>query len=135
MQPGIPSVDELKRTVAASDGVLFSTSEYNHGIPGVLRNALDWLSHSVSESCFKDKPVSIIGSSMAFTGGVRVQFQLPETLISMHAHLVVGPEVVVGGGHRNFSDKTYTEQAGTTLMLQSLGRLRNAVLRRSPVAA
>jgi chromate reductase len=134
-QPGIPAVDALKRTVAASDGVLFSTPEYNHGIPGVLKNTLDWLSRPVFESCFKDKPVSIISSSKAFTGGVRAQYQLRETLISMHAHLVMGPEVVVGGVHRNFSDETYTDQAGITFMLQSLARLRDAVLSRNLVGA
>jgi chromate reductase len=132
-QPGIPAVDALKRTVAASDGVLISTPEYNHGIPGVLKNTLDWLSRPVFESCFKDKPVSIISSSMAFTGGVRAQYQLRETLISMHAHLVMGPEVVVGGVHRNFSDETYTDQGGITFMLQSLALLRDAVLSRNLV--
>jgi chromate reductase len=132
-RPGIPAVDALKRTVAASDGVLISTPEYNHGVPGVLKNTLDWLSRPVFESCFKDKPVSIISSSMAFTGGVRAQYQLRETLISMHAHLVMGPEVVVGGVHRNFSEETYTDQNGITFMLQSLALLRDAVLSRSLV--
>ena len=65
---GVPAVNALKRLISTSDGVLTSTPEYNHGIPGVLKNALDWLSRPVFESCFKDKPVSIISSSKAFTG-------------------------------------------------------------------
>ena len=132
-QPGIPAVEALKRTIAVSDGVLFSTPEYNHGIPGVLKNTLDWLSLPVFESCFKGKPVSIISSSMAFTGGVRAQYQLRETLISMQAHLVMGPEVVVGGVHRKFSDESYTDTDGITFMLHALGRLRDVVLSRSLV--
>jgi chromate reductase len=121
--PGIPSVNALKQAVTACDAVLFSTPEYNHGIPGVLKNALDWLSRPVFNSCFKDKPVSIITSSKAFTGGVRAQYQLRETLISMHAHLVVGPEVVVGSVHQKFADGIYTDEAGLDFMLQSLTRL------------
>ena len=57
IEPAIPAVAALKRKVAESDGVLFSTPEYNHGIPGVLKNTLDWLSRPVFESCFKAKPV------------------------------------------------------------------------------
>src|ERR1700733_7766163 len=86
---GVPSVNALKRLISASDGVLISTPEYNHGIPGVFKNALDCFSRRVFECFFKDKPVSIISSSKAFTGGVRAQYQLRETLISMHAHLVM----------------------------------------------
>jgi chromate reductase len=130
IEPAIPAVAELKRRVAESDGVLISTPEYNHGIPGVLKNTLDWLSRPVFESCFKGKPVSIITSSKAFTGGVRAQYQLRETLISMHAHLVMGPEVVVGGVHRNFADESYTDEAGLQFMLKSLDRLRETALSR-----
>src|SRR6202041_3300637 len=60
---GVPAVNALKRLISSCDGVLISTPEYNHGIPGVLKNMLDWLSRPVSESCFKNKPVSIISSS------------------------------------------------------------------------
>jgi chromate reductase len=130
IDPAIPAVTALKRKVAECDGVLISTPEYNHGIPGVLKNTLDWLSRPVFESCFKGKPVSIITSSKAFTGGVRAQYQLRETLISMHAHLVMGPEVVVGGVHRNFADETYTDEAGLQFMLKSLERLRETVVGR-----
>jgi chromate reductase, NAD(P)H dehydrogenase (quinone) len=125
---GVAAVNALKRLISASDGVLISTPEYNHGIPGVLKNALDWLSRPVFESCFKDKPVSIISSSKAFTGGVRAQYQLRETLISMHAQLVTGPEVVVGGIHRNLGDEFYADEDGLAFMLKSLNRLRDAAL-------
>jgi chromate reductase len=135
IDPGIPAVVALKRMIAESDGVLFSTPEYNHGIPGVLKNTLDWLSRPVFESCFKGKPVSIITSSKAFTGGVRAQYQLRETLISMHAHLVMGPEVVVGGVHRNFADETYKDEAGLQFMLKSLERLRETAVGRREMAA
>src|ERR1700679_1999217 len=53
---GVSAVNALKRLISSCDGVLISTPEYNHGIPGVLKNTLDWLSRPVSESCFKNKP-------------------------------------------------------------------------------
>ena len=87
------------------------------------------------ESCFKDKSVSLISSSKAFTGGVRAQYQLREALISMHAHLVMGPEVVVGGVHHNFSDDGYTDEQGLSFMVQSLERLKNDILARRSLIA
>jgi chromate reductase len=133
-RPEIPAVAAFKRIIAKSDGVLIATPEYNHGVPGVLKNALDWASRPVFESCFKHKPVSIISSSLAFTGGVRAQYQLRETLISMHAHLVMGPEVVVGGVHTNLAEDAYNDEKSLAFMLKSLGRLREEILGRRPVA-
>ena len=134
-KPGIPAVADLKRIITESDGVLITTPEYNHGVPGVLKNALDWLSRPVFESCFVKKPVSIFSSSLAFTGGVRAQYQLREALISMHAHLVMGPEVVLAGIHTKLAEDAYQDEKGLEVMLRSLNRLRNEVLARRPVLA
>jgi chromate reductase, NAD(P)H dehydrogenase (quinone) len=128
--PEIPEVAAFKKLIAESDGVLIATPEYNRGVPGVLKNALDWASRPVFESCFKNKPVSIISSSNAFTGGVRAQYQLRESLISMHAHLVMGPEVVVGGVHAKLAEDVYQDESGLTFMLRSLDRLRKEILGR-----
>src|ERR1700733_11201061 len=129
------AVNALKRLISSCDGVLISTPEYNHGIPGVLKNTLDWVSRPAFESCLKDKPVSIISSSKAFTGGVRAQYQLREALISMHAQLVMGPEVVVGGVHQHSEDESYADEAGLIFMLNSLTRLKDAALYRRLLAA
>jgi chromate reductase len=134
-KPGIPAVADLKRIITESDGVLITTPEYNHGVPGVLKNALDWLSRPVFESCFVKKPVSIFSSSLAFTGGVRAQYQLREALISMHAHLVMGPEVVLAGIHTKLAEDAYQDEKGLEVMLRSLNRLRDEVLARRPVLA
>jgi chromate reductase, NAD(P)H dehydrogenase (quinone) len=133
--PEIPSVAAFKKLIVESDGVLIATPEYNHGVPGVLKNALDWASRPVFESCFKNKPVSIISSSKAFTGGVRAQYQLREALISMHAHLVMGPEVVVGGVHAKLAEDVYRDEDGLTFMLRSLDTLRKEILGRRLVYA
>jgi chromate reductase len=64
--PGPPAVENMKKLIAESDGVLIATPEYDHGIPGVLKNALDWASRPAFQFCFKNKPVSIISSSLAY---------------------------------------------------------------------
>jgi chromate reductase len=125
------AVRAIKGAIADSDGVLIVTPEYNHGAPGVLKNALDWISRPGFNSVLKGKPVSIISSSLAFTGGVRAQYQLRETLIAMQAYVVPGPEVVVGGVHTKFKDETFLDESTLNFMLDSLERLRSEVLVRS----
>lgn len=63
------AVTRLRDQVAAADGVVIASPEYNHGVPGVLKNALDWASRPHNGSPLKDKPVLIVTSSAAFTGG------------------------------------------------------------------
>ena len=58
------------------------------------------------------------------------QSQLRETLISMHAHVVVGPDVVVGGIHKHLADDTYTDEHGLAFMFSPVDRLRAEVLAR-----
>jgi chromate reductase len=88
-------VRSFKAKIANSDGILIVTPEYNYGIPGVLKNALDWASRPAYGSSLKGKPVLIMSVSPAFTGGVRALAQLRETLAATLSHLVVGPDVVI----------------------------------------
>jgi chromate reductase len=67
-----------------------------HGIPGVLKNALDWASRPFGKSVLIDKPTLVISVSPAYTGGVRAQAQVNETLLSIPARIVAGPQVVIG---------------------------------------
>lgn len=105
--------------IAAADGLVISSSEYNHGIPGVLKNALDWASRPHNNSPLKDKPVLIVSSSPAFTGGVRAQYQIRETLVSMLARPVGIAEIVVGGVGGKVIDGRFTDTA--TLEFAKIG--------------
>src|SRR3954470_19538343 len=58
----------LKDAVAAADAVLIATPEYNHSVPGVLQNAIDWVSRPGGRSVLKGKPVAIMGSSTGAVG-------------------------------------------------------------------
>src|SRR5688572_3712231 len=58
-----PGVVAFKKAIAAANGVLFVTPEYNHGVPGVMKNALDWASRPARGAPLGGKPVGIIGAS------------------------------------------------------------------------
>lgn len=87
----------FRDAIGTSDGVVIVTPEYNHGIPGVLKNALDWASRPFGKSVLIDKPVLVITVSPAFTGGVRAHAQVNETLLSIPARILAGPQIVLGG--------------------------------------
>lgn len=89
------SVTAARARVASSDAVLIVTPEFNHGVPGVLKNTLDWLSRPAFTSCFQGKPVLFATHSPGALGGVRAQYQMRETLASMLCQLVPLPEIAV----------------------------------------
>src|SRR5439155_20929081 len=84
----------LRSAINASDGVIIISPEYNHGMSGVLKNALDWASRPYGRSVLKSKPVLTMTASPAFTGGVRAQQQMNETLASIPARRVFRPQIV-----------------------------------------
>jgi chromate reductase len=73
---GVPAaVNELKERIVASDGVLLATPEYNNGIPGVFKNAIDWLSRPPSDAArvFAGRPFAVIGASPGGFGTILAQ--------------------------------------------------------------
>lgn len=89
------SVVSARLAIANSDAVVIVVPEFNHGIPGVLKNALDWLSRPAFNSCIRAKPVFFVTLSQGGLGGVRAQYQMRETLASMLCVLVPLPEVAI----------------------------------------
>ncbi len=73
---GIPAVVKtLQDRIVASDGLLIATPEYNHGIPGVLKNAIDWLTRPDAETrrVFRDRPVAVMGATPGRGGTILAQ--------------------------------------------------------------
>lgn len=113
------AVAELKRQVDDADGVLIATPEYQHGISGVLKNALDWLSRPSGGSVMKGKPVAMMGASPSPVGTARAQLQLRRTLLYVGADIVAKPEVLVAGAGDKIEDGRLVDEDS----LHFLGRL------------
>jgi chromate reductase len=96
------AVERLKRAVGGADAVLIATPEYNHSVPGVLQNAIDWLSRPAMRSPLAGKPVAIIGSSPGALGAVRAQQQLKLVLMATLAQVMPHPGVAVGQVQEKF---------------------------------
>ena len=117
------TVQAFRHAVEKSDAVVIVTPEYNHGIPGVLKNALDWASRPLGRSALTGKPVLVISVSPAFTGGVRAQAQANETLLAIHSRPVLGPQVVIGNVADKIKDGRLTDEASLKFALSAIDRL------------
>ena len=74
------AAEALKEAIATADGLLVATPEYNHSIPGVLKNALDWVSRPVAETPLRGKPAAVIGASTSLFGAVWAQAETRKVL-------------------------------------------------------
>jgi chromate reductase len=120
---GPEEIHRCRQAIENSDGLIIATPEYNHGIPGVLKNALDWASRPYGKSCLVNKPALVISISPAFTGGARVHGQVNETLLSIPAQVVGGPQVVIGGIESKISDGVLVDQASLSFVLAAVRRM------------
>lgn len=97
-----PGVVALRAAVAAADGLLIATPEYNHGVPGVTKNAIDWLSRPPRGSVLDGKPVAILGASPGMTGSARGQSQLRQAFEFTNSYCLPQPEVLVADARDRF---------------------------------
>jgi chromate reductase len=121
------SVRALRSTIETSDGVIMVSPEYNHGMSGVLKNGLDWASRPYGRSVLKGKPVLTITASPAFTGGVRAQQQMNETLASIPARLVLRPQIVIGSVHEKVRDGRLVDEATLRFALAGVDDLLDEI--------
>ena len=103
VEPAPRAVASLRAAVAAADAVLIATPEYNHSLPGVLKNALDWASRPYASNPFRNKPVVVIGSSAGIFGAVWAQAEARKVLGAMGAR-VVDFELAVGQAGEKLAD-------------------------------
>ena len=104
---GIPSrVAELKKTIAASDGLLLVTPEYNNSMPGVLKNAVDWLSRPASDIkvVFGGKPVAVMGASPGKFGTILSQNAWLPVLRTLGTKPWFGGRLLVSGAQTVFDE-------------------------------
>jgi chromate reductase len=93
---GMPEpVKRFRAEVAAADGLLIASPEYNFSVSAPLKNAIDWGSRAPNQ-VFQDKPVAIFSAAVGPLGGARVQYDLRRILGQLWAHVLPRPEVFIG---------------------------------------
>lgn len=114
-ESSLPSaVQILKDAVEKADAVLFVTPEYNYSVSGVLKNAIDWLSRPSGKNSLNDKPVGIMGASMGMFGSARAQYHLRQMMVTLNAHVLNKPEVMVASAQEKFDAQGVLTDAKTS---------------------
>jgi Predicted flavoprotein len=83
-------VEALRQAMRETDAVVVATPEYNHSIPGVLKNALDWASRPAGKSALTGKPAMVIGASTGMFGAVWAQAETRKVLGALGGRVVEG---------------------------------------------
>lgn len=112
-------VKSIKAKIKSSDGILISTPEYNHSIPGILKNALDWFSRV--DQVMIGKPAMVVGVSMGNLGTVKAQMHLREILNSggIGTMTLPGNEVFIGTIQDKIDESGKLVDEGTIKYLDS----------------
>jgi chromate reductase len=95
----------FRQAIAASDGVLFCSPEYNRGIPGVLKNAIDVGSRPYGQSVFDKKPGAIVTASPGSIGGFGANHQIRQAAVFLNMPIMQQPEAYFG----HVSDDSFDE--------------------------
>lgn len=123
-------VARFKEAIRKADGVLMATPEYNHGVPGVMKNAVDWASRPPRGAALSGKPVGLIGASPGMTGTARGQSQLRQAFEFTNSYCMPQPEILVYRAHEKFdANGDLTDDATAKYLGAYLAAFRDWVLR------
>ena len=119
-----------RRQSRRADALLVATPEYNHGVPGVLKNAIDWASRPRVTSPLRDKSVAVMGVSPGQGSTARAQAQLRDAFVFTGACVMPLPELMIGGvGGRFDHDGNLTDPALRASLAELIEELRAWTLR------
>jgi chromate reductase, NAD(P)H dehydrogenase (quinone) len=127
---GLPAeVVRFRNEVAAADALVFAVPEYNFSVPGVLKNALEWLSRPPDPPA-NGKPCAVLGASVSPLGTARGQFHFRHICVSLNMIPVNAPHVDITNAKTKFdAEGRLIDQASIDLMRQLLSELRNLTIR------
>lgn len=123
-------VRDLKARIEAADGFLIVTPEYNYGVPGVLKNAIDWASRPSGSPTLLHKPIALMGAAPSNFGTVRAQLALRQSFLWTQSDVLVKPEVMVFRAHERFdSEGELKDEETANLVRQELAAFKEHIER------
>ncbi|CAN0254969.1 unnamed protein product, partial [Phaeothamnion confervicola] len=121
--PGPGGVPALRRAVRSADAIVIVSPEYNHGIPGHLKNAIDWASRPGYDGPLKNKPIKIMTIATSPLGGARAQAWLQEVFSSTLSRVVPGKQVIIGAVEGKVKDGRLVHEDTLIFALNSIDEL------------
>lgn len=117
-----PKVSALRDRIDPAEAIIFATPEYNYSIPGVLKNAIDWLSRPEREGPIFNKPAAIIGASPSMIGTARAQSHLRQVAFYNGMPLLPTVEILIARAGDKFDDDGNLHDDETRRFLEKLAK-------------
>jgi chromate reductase len=129
-------VAAFKTAIRHADALLIACPEYNNGVPGVLKNAIDWASRPPRTAALDRKPLALIGASPGMTGTARGQSQLRQAFVFSNSYALPQPEMLVAHAQEKFADQGgLTDEKTRDFLRRLLGVLAEWAIRFPAVPA
>ena len=131
-----PKIRDFKAKIESFDAVLFVTPEYNRGVPGGLKNAIDVASRPYGKSSWSSKPAAVVSVSPGAIGGFGANHALRQSLVFLDMPCMPQPEAYIGGAAKLFDDKGALASDSTRDFMQKfLQKFVEWIERNAPSAA
>ena len=126
---GMPDpVKRLRAEIAAADGLLFASPEYNFSVSAPLKNLIDWASRPPNQA-FQDKPCAMFSCSQGPLGGARVQYDLRRMMVQLWSYPLPRPEVFIGNAPSKFADGKLTDETTRKFLAELLVGFKDWIAR------
>jgi chromate reductase len=126
---GMPDpVKRLRSEIAAADGLLFASPEYNFSVSAPLKNLIDWASRPPNQA-FQDKPCAMFSCTPGPLGGARVQYDLRRMMVQLWSYPLPRPEVFIGNAPSKFADGKLTDETTRKFLAELLVGFKDWIAR------
>lgn len=114
----------LRDQILAADGIVIATPEYNRGMSGVLKNAIDWASRPYGQNAWAGKRILVAGVSVGMISGALGVYQVKQSLLHSDAVVIGQPEFMVGNGTEKFAaDGTLQDEKTKAFVASAIEKL------------
>jgi chromate reductase len=121
ISPEPESAARLKAAIAAADGLVVASPEYNYTVTGVMKNAIDWATRPANTSPLRGKPVGLVSASIGMSGGMRAQYHLRQIFVYTDSPVMSQPEVLIPRSNERFDAEGRLTDESTRELLAKFG--------------
>jgi chromate reductase, NAD(P)H dehydrogenase (quinone) len=115
--------ENFRQNILKADAIIIASPEYNRGVSGVLKNAIDWASRPYGKNAWEGKKVLVVSASPGGIGGALALYQVKQSLLHLGADVLGHPEFIVGNAYEKFKDDVLCDEKTKEKIKEALSKL------------